>query len=219
MAPVKVDSPALCSGGPSYMRETISELEQSFIFRDPAKNMCQVKPSSDSFGWYRPSNKSDPLLHEIPTFGKSGLFSDPNQPAVFIHWRLPPITCTMKSLLISSMTITWPNLWNCSDTTVVLDSDSAVGNTMAFQCNKYCPVISPNISFLAHGHQLVSKEWHLISLMYATMTKMDTMPVFLHYCLVFQRFVMNFLECTCLCYSGWLLLLVGQYCIKTSWET
>ena len=25
-------------------------------------------------------------------------------------------------------------------------------------------------------------------------------------CLVFQRFVVNFLECTCLCYSGWLLL-------------
>ena len=26
-------------------------------------------------------------------------------------------------------------------------------------------------------------------------------------CLVFQRFVVKFLECTCLCYSGWLLLL------------
>ena len=25
----------------------------------------------------------------------------------------------------------------------------------------------------------------------------------LHCCLVFQRFVVNFLECTCLCYSGW----------------
>ena len=30
-------------------------------------------------------------------------------------------------------------------------------------------------------------------------------------CSVFQRFVVNFLECTCLCYSGWLLLLTTYY--------
>ena len=28
-------------------------------------------------------------------------------------------------------------------------------------------------------------------------------------CLVFQRFVVNFLECTCLCYYGWLLLFLS----------
>ena len=144
-----------------------------------------MKPSSDSFGWCKPSNKSDPLscvrslaldieahllipINLLSSHWSS--FADPNQPPVFTHWHLPPATWTMKSLPISSMTITWPNLLNCSNTTVVLDSDSLVGDTLAFQCNKWSPVISTNISFWAHCDQFVCKEWHITSPMYVTMT-------------------------------------------------
>ena len=43
-------------------------------------------------------------------------------------------------------------------------------------------------------------------------------------CLVFQRFVVNFLQCTCLCYSGWLLLfdlhikaiVIFVFCLKNA---
>ena len=140
------------------------------VLHQTLENMCLMKPSSDSFGWYKWSNESDPLLCEIPGFGDSSLFADPNQPPIFMHWHLPPGTWTMKSLPITSVTIMWPNLLNFSKTTVVLDSDSLVGNTLAFECNNCCPVISNKISFWTHCYQFASKEWHISSPMCATIT-------------------------------------------------
>ena len=168
MAPIKADSPVLYSGGPSYTKDNCRTGSMFFSFWTRQKICAWL--SLLTVGWYRLSNKSGPLLCEIPGFEKYGLCAVPNQTSVFTHWRLPPPTWTLKSFPISNMTITWPNILNCSDTTVVLDTDSLVDDTLVFQCNNWSPVISTNISFLAHYDQFVSKEWYITSPVYATMT-------------------------------------------------